>query len=297
MSAPSPSERLPAVHETVLRGPAVEVRIRYSPMPGIRRFRRHRDEANTSLVREAKGILLGIQGRSVEGREPIPLETLNDSLDLYTRSQETVLESAATGACPIRMQAYWQIGEEHVDLQVLVASDHPVSEVAVQTQTRLAAEQVLLSMKRNDKKGFECPRRHLPPEATGLAFSRRAPLDNRLLLQGPDAETAEVSFEAALLVFRLAGGESSYVEMAHVEDIRQLAFAWHDKVHEGSASGKQTHEAGEIETGFRLFGGPLEKGVILRTRLRAALLSREGDLERASELYEQFLAEPPPLAV
>ena len=49
------------------------------------------------------------------------------------------------------------------------------------------------------------------------------------------------------------------------------------------------------EASYVLFSGRLEKGVILRSRLRGAFLPRRDDLQAAARLQRQFEAEPPPL--
>jgi hypothetical protein len=51
--------------------------------------------------------------------------------------------------------------------------------------------------------------------------------------------------------------------------------------------------AGSIR--HQLFASFLEKGVILRARLRGEFLPRERDADLAAEAYRQFLAAPPPL--
>jgi hypothetical protein len=45
----------------------------------------------------------------------------------------------------------------------------------------------------------------------------------------------------------------------------------------------------------RLFLSDLEKGVILRARVRGLLLPRQGDQPAAAEAYTEFAASPPPL--
>jgi hypothetical protein len=56
-------------------------------------------------------------------------------------------------------------------------------------------------------------------------------------------------------------------------------------------------ERANVSWGFGLFGLDIEKGVILRARLRAAIIPRRRDTEQATRLFKQFVAEPPRLSV
>jgi hypothetical protein len=93
---------------------------------------------------------------------------------------------------------------------------------------------------------------------------------------GHEADTAEQTPAPRYDLFRPAGTDFSYVEMIHPAD---------------DAGG--ANEVGRISR--ELFAAFLEKGVILRARLRGVFLPRHGDAELAAEAYQQFLAAPPPL--
>ena len=82
------------------------------------------------------------------------------------------------------------------------------------------------------------------------------------------------------LVLRPAEARYSYIEMIHPLDFL--------------AAGVQPDET-RVRLLQELFTGQLEKGVILRSRLRAALVERERDVELARELYQRLLDAPPPL--
>jgi hypothetical protein len=88
-------------------------------------------------------------------------------------------------------------------------------------------------------------------------------------------------------LFRPTESETSYVEMIHPAD---------DVGGSTIAGGRGPSGSAEMVSISRdLFGSFLEKGVILRARLRGAFLPRERDAELAAEAYRQFLATPPPL--
>lgn len=91
----------------------------------------------------------------------------------------------------------------------------------------------------------------------------------------------------AINLFRLTGGEASYAEMIHPAD-------------EGNHSllltcGQPSRPSTDANLCHRLFASFLEKGVILRARLRGVFLPRDRDVELAAADYRQFLAAPPPL--
>jgi hypothetical protein len=46
----------------------------------------------------------------------------------------------------------------------------------------------------------------------------------------------------------------------------------------------------------RLFPEPLEKGVILRARVRGVFVPRDGDTQIAAECFDAFAATEPPLS-
>ncbi|MBX7075145.1 MAG: hypothetical protein K1X71_18535 [Pirellulales bacterium] len=88
-----------------------------------------------------------------------------------------------------------------------------------------------------------------------------------------DARHGELT---SLVVCRQAGDAPSYVQMIHPSDFCGQQFAARD---------------GDIALRAPLFRQRLEKGVIRRARIRAALVPRAHDLEIARGMYEQFAAE------
>ena len=88
-------------------------------------------------------------------------------------------------------------------------------------------------------------------------------------------------------LFRPRGCGVSYVEMIHPAD--EAAGA----LFVGGLGVNQRNPPGGIH--HHLFASFLEKGVIVRARLRGLFLPREHDTELAAEAYGQFLAAPPPL--
>jgi len=105
------------------------------------------------------------------------------------------------------------------------------------------------------------------------------------LVEGAGGESQPPSHGYDLL--RPADSQASYVEMIHPADAAGGAlFVAGLGVNQRPETGSVSHQ---------LFASFLEKGVILRARLRGVFLPRQGDSELAAEAYRQFLAAPPPL--
>ena len=81
-------------------------------------------------------------------------------------------------------------------------------------------------------------------------------------------------------VARLADSELSYIELYHPDD--------------GLERSVVADESG-VQLTTRLFGQPLEKGVILRSRLRGLLVPQANDEAIAGRALDAFVALPPPL--
>jgi hypothetical protein len=81
--------------------------------------------------------------------------------------------------------------------------------------------------------------------------------------------------------------ECCYVEMVHPDDLAWRATA------QPAAEAAATVPGQHVRYG--LFGLSIEKGVILRARLRGCWIRSANPEETARGLYEEFLAQPPPL--
>lgn len=85
-----------------------------------------------------------------------------------------------------------------------------------------------------------------------------------------------------MVLYRPAGHQVSYVEFCHPQDGIRLEIKQENK---------------ETTVRYRLFGHDLEKGVILRGRVRGMLVPRAVDLAAAHAAFERFVAEPPNLTL
>lgn len=87
----------------------------------------------------------------------------------------------------------------------------------------------------------------------------------------------------AIVLYRPENGTLSYTEFCHPHDgIDMVATPFAN---------------GSTRIRFQLFGHDLEKGVILRGRLRGVILDRTDDEQQAREAYKTFLAETPNLTL
>ena len=98
-------------------------------------------------------------------------------------------------------------------------------------------------------------------------------------------ETLTVASDAGsgCLVFRCSDSDLSYVEMIHPDDFRR------DELCEAPES------PDAVRLRHHLFLDPLEKGVILRARLRGVFLPRQDDLRAAAACHASFATAEPPL--
>jgi hypothetical protein len=84
--------------------------------------------------------------------------------------------------------------------------------------------------------------------------------------------------------------EMTYVELARPADVARKSVIW--PMTDWPRGGENW---GRFSERHALFGHDLEKGVIVRARLRACWFPGESTLSDCSALLDEFLAEPPPL--
>ncbi len=182
--------------------------------------------------------------------------------DVYVRGSDLVTTWPAEGDRPLRVQAYWR-SIANVEL----------SEVAI----------VELQVSVNTPSWDSDPRQTV----TG-----RVPAGE--LLQLTDSESAvfeplsiprdgvKISDQPACFLVRPTHANYSYAEMVHPADFC------------GSELGTSSDG---VSLTHRLFAARLEKGVILRARVRGALLPRRDDERLAAAVYAALAASEPPLTV
>ncbi|HEY5314302.1 MAG TPA: hypothetical protein VIK18_17345 [Pirellulales bacterium] len=182
--------------------------------------------------------------------------------EAYGRQGDLVVSYPGTAEGPLAVQVYWRVNPEEttgrveIDLEVSVQTPRLDSDPALSTASQLPAAQTLR-----------------------LVDDQMA--EFRVLMSAVSSEQAvgDPRLPGCWLL-RPAGQAWSYAEMVHPADLN-------------------TSEISLCEQGYRLrhrlFVSRLEKGVILRARVRGVLLVREDDCALAAAAYHRFVQSPPPL--
>jgi hypothetical protein len=183
--------------------------------------------------------------------------------EAYVRGDDLVASYSPSADWPYAPQIYWSSESGDRDSGVLAAVS-----LLVSIQTSLLDTHPVVSV-------------HSELLA-GEVFSVGCPTgDARALdLAGGKRVTRAESSSHGLL-WRLPGDEFSYAEFASSTDFRELGV---EKTHDGN-----------IRSGWQLFAEFLEKGVIRRARIHAAILPRADDLELATGLCRSLDSRPLPL--
>jgi hypothetical protein len=213
------------------------------------------------------------RGKTLNGHQMLAVdlssaktESADETLiDCYPRGSDLIATYAQTPERPARVQIYWRaagfrLGDREaalVDLQVSVQTSLLDSHPRLQAFSRLPRGEVRRLVDANS--GVFVP---LSISASGPAVL--APE------HGPGC-----------LLFRWPQSEASYFEMIHPSDFGRDDLA--------------TCEDERLQLNHRLFSGSLEKGVILRARLRGGYLDNADDELVAAAAYREFLDSPPPL--
>jgi hypothetical protein len=186
-------------------------------------------------------------------------------LDAWVRGGDLVATYAENEICRTRGQLYWrahQFAHDNerfpaIDLIASVQTSLLDSDPALNVRSRVAAREAFL--------------------LTDIHTRGTAPLDWATDHTARIAATSGI----ACCICRLDDGQSSYVEMVHPADFKESLL--------------RRRRNGEIELSNRLFHGRLEKGVILRSRIRSIFVPSDTDVELASACYADFAASEPVL--
>ena len=182
--------------------------------------------------------------------------------DAYVRGNDLVVTYAATPARNVRVQVYWRC----VRLPQIASA--AVIDLQISVQTPLL-----------DSDPRQTVRSSLPAGEV-LRMDGSATKFKPLVLSFDGKRNMELDEPQTCYLVRPAGTDFSYVEMVHPAD------AGSSELGDLDAKVGLSHE---------LFVSALEKGVILRARLRGALVPREGDEAAAVGLYADLLAADLPL--
>jgi hypothetical protein len=193
------------------------------------------------------------------------MDDAKSQLDVWARGGDLVATYSATDDHPTRGQIYWRVHRcgpasssvRALDMIVSVQTHLLDSDPVLGVRSRVAAGAVLRLVD-----GELC-------QATPVELAATRPT----VFRAPQG--------AGCFLFRLPGQAASYVEMVHPSDFTECVL--------------RSDAAGHVELSNRLFQGRLEKGVILRSRLRVLIVPREDDVAAASACYSEFAISEPPL--
>ena len=182
--------------------------------------------------------------------------------DCYERGGDLVAVYEQTALRPLRVQVYWRAAEADalgtsVDLQLSVQTSLLDSRPTLSAATRLPGGEV----------------RRLVDAAAGEWETLQPTGDRSWALESPA--------EPLCWLFRWRQTGLSYVELALPGETHRSELTL-------AASGR-------LELSHQVFVEHLEKGVILRTRIRGAYLPSDGDERLAAQAWREFVAAPPPL--
>jgi hypothetical protein len=233
-------------------------------------------EATVDLLRPAEG-LVGIcwaagrlSGAQVLGIVIpwLPTGDARSCIECYVRGTDLRAAYEQPASQPLRVDACWRLlrpkpSEEYVvalELVVSVRADLPDSRPELAVQSELSSSETLRLV---DAETFGYKRLAPPPQV---------PMD----MQPEDGP--------GCLLFRLAGKELSYAEMVHPADYRRSELLG------------RAEDGGTMRVSHPLFDQRLEKGVILRARVRGLFLPCEADTRIAAACYTAFAVAEPPLS-
>lgn len=245
---------------------------------------------NMSLGSGATGLrwagpILGVQSLQASGKHLGRVGAEGALLERRLRRNVVDAQFRATKRWPARLHLYWKATTAgQIDLEVLVATPQPLEKLEVVTVGHVpcAEAMVPVSGKRTSWVGIHA----------ATQFGSRSlvlPRDRAVALFSMDGRTPRFgetvlapAYGYPIVVYRLRNPDWSYVEMSHPEDCARIVARV---------------DAAVARVSFGLFGLDLEKGVILRGRVRGIFVPRRADLDQAMELFKRFLAQKPPLSV
>jgi hypothetical protein len=211
------------------------------------------------------------RGNCVAGSQARGLTYCETAIDFYSRGNDLVAIYGDAREHPFRAQIYWRLlpssrfdsvdGKKQsiaaLELILSIQTSLLNSDPALTVETTLAANEV---SQLADVDGFGFV--DLPiPSAPELA----------------DAQPG-----AGCFVLGPASGSLTYIEMVHPADFRHSTL-------------ERINQNGPVRISHRLFVERLEKGVILRSRIRAIFATADANPATIARAYHEFAASDPPL--
>jgi hypothetical protein len=218
------------------------------------------------LLNPARGIALSFGSERIEilgvDLPAVDSSAAANEVECYVRGNDLVATYHETREWKRRGQIYWRL-VNHVG-----AIAHDAIELVASMQTSLLDSDPTLEI-----------RSHIPADE----ILQLTDPENKRTVALPLSHETRCATQPSCFVFRLRGSQSSYIEMVHPLDFVETTLL--------------PKRDGLVECTTRFFRGRLEKGVILRSRLRAMIIPQSDDITAAAVCYRDFAATEPPLTV
>jgi hypothetical protein len=233
----------------------------------------------------ARPLLLAVQSAAASHRPLFTVGSAGALPECRVRGRLVDVQLDPTDRCPVRMHIYWKATEpSQLDMEVLASSVQVLHDLEVLTMSRFPSGEVLIRVPGTNS-GWLNVHDAGVLGSKWLVFSRDRTagimsLDGR----SPAAHSTTLAgfYRQPLILYRPSGRRWSYVEMSRPDDCVRIIV------------GIERHGA---TASFGLFGLDIEKGVILRGRVRGIFVARANDVRTCLHLFSRFAAESPRLSV
>ncbi len=238
--------------------------------------------AEVDLLNPAGGVsVLAVEGAIANDitlfRVRLPRSTSDSNVDSFARGNDLIATYSETADNPFRAQIYWRFLPSAMSLAVEDDRGDP-------SPARATALELIVSIQTNLLDSD--PAVTVATELAATKVSRLGNVESAHLTDlsfasipavvGPD--TGSGCFQ-----FQLADAPLAYTEMVHPADFHRSTV---DRGVDGTSSIRLSHQ---------LFAQNLEKGVILRSRIRSVFAPAETDAVTSARAYQEFAASEPPL--
>ena len=251
-------------------------------------------EASIDLAHPERGLLLGVPDKpNAKARFCVLGFALGNSselagteIDAYIRQNDLIAIFERTQPEPMRAQIYWRFLEPtefaaeyashvHVAFDLIASVNTSLLDSDPASTVRSSIDPViaLLNLAQTEPGHFQA-------KQLGSALARGVPAAEAI---------SPLDSQAGCFIARFASNPLSWLEMVHPADFHGSRASLGD-----SSSIPGHHSLGLVHD---LFAQRLEKGVILRARVRGALVGRENDAACATAAFRKFSASEPALTV
>ena len=248
----------------------------------------NQDRPGLRRAEDPAACYLSLEGAAAPGRRDFHGFCSGSLVGVELSRSSVQATYAPPGWAGLQLRASWTpvANREGIDLDVQVSTSSvgELKSVEVYVATRLFDHE-------NDAIGA-CPLASwvTPRDARSASLSydgRETPGELRLLATLPVPGADDSAFAPLSLARPWPDRSGRYVEMVHPHDVSRRII---------QSPNRDLHVPGsELAVRYALFGHDLDKGVIVRGRLRGLWVSTKSPGEAIGQAYQEFLELPPPL--